>query len=207
MARIIDNLLLSWSFDATTEEQYEDSTEWTDHPVESGLPVSDHAIDQPVRVTLAGVVSESVAGIPGAVPLPDRARQAYDRLLSLKARHQLVTVVTGLRVLQNMGIEKVNLARDARTGLAVHPTVELKEVRLVASVTVPVPPEILKAEAKAAGQTSNVDAGKQTGASPDAATSAAGNRTMLASADDYLKGTGSPGDQLSLVRAAMGGAQ
>jgi len=166
-ARIIDPVLLTLiEFDVTLDESYEDTVEWTEYPVETGIPITDHAIIDPVRLTLSGVITDTPTR-PGAVPFRDRSRLAYERLLALKDARTLVTVVTSLRPLANMGIESVDLKRDATTGQAVTPVVTLKQIRIVNSVSVPIPPEILSPPAKA-GQQSQLDAGKQSaGASSD----------------------------------------
>jgi hypothetical protein len=176
-ARIIDPILLTLiEFDATLDESWSDTAEWTDFPVETGLPASDHAIINPVKLTLRGVVTDTPLQA-GAIALPDRGRRAYERLLTLMKARSLVTVVTSLRVIQNMGIESVDLARDSKTGQAVYPVVSLKEVRIVKSVSVPIPPEILSPPSKA-GQQSPLDAGKQSAPVSSDETADAAGETM-----------------------------
>ncbi len=159
-ARIFDPVLLTLiEFDVIIDESWSDVAEWTDFPVETGLPISDHAIIEPTKLTLSGIVTDTPIQA-GAIALPDRGRRAYERLLFLMNARSLVTVITGLRVLQDMGIESVDVTRDNTTGQAVWPVVSLKQVRIVNSVSVPIPPEILAPEVKASEQ-SALDAGKQ----------------------------------------------
>jgi hypothetical protein len=163
---IIDPLSLTvFSFDVTTNEDHAHSTEWTEFPVETGLDISDHAVDVADEVTITGIISDTpVYGVPA----PDRAKQAYETLLRLRSAHRLVTVVTGLRVYNSMGITSVSTSRDAETGQSVMPTVTFKQISLVQSVTIPIPAALLKPQVVAGGQ-SPVDAGAQAPESKPAA--------------------------------------
>jgi hypothetical protein len=181
-ARIIDQLLQSWVFDVLSSEKWVDKTNWTSHPVESGIEISDHAIQLPTSLSLMGIVSDSP--LPPELPLPLRARWAYERLLTLKNLGQTVTVVTGLRVLQDMGITSVSLMRDRKTGNAIAPRVDLKQIRIVASITVPIPPALLLAAAGDAA--SKADAGTQSAA---ASASTAPAKTLAKTLTTGLGGT------------------
>jgi len=184
-ARIIDPLLLAtWAFDVVTSETYEGGVDWTSHPVESGLEITDHGVINPDRIVLSGIVTDAPFPTQG-LPLPQRARAAYERLLDLKNSKALLVVVTGLRVMRDMVIESVDLERDSQTGESVRPKVALKEIRIVASVTVPIPPEILRADA--ADAASKASAGKQVGTEADGAVV---EKTLAKSITDGLKGSG-----------------
>lgn len=157
--RIVDPLSLTiWDLDVGTSETHSHKVDWTDQPVESGLDVTDHAIIQPDEVTISGIISDTPLGL--ALPLPDRAQSGYETLLRLKDERRLVTLVTGLKVYSDMGIVSVSAQRQPGQGQSVRPTVTLKKVRLVQSVTIPIPPEILKPPQKPSGS-SAVDAGTQ----------------------------------------------
>jgi hypothetical protein len=157
-ASIIEPLALTVVvFDATMSEDHTSSVEWTDFPVESGLDVTDHAIENPNEVVITGVISDTPLF---ATPTPNRSRSAFETLIRLKESHKLVTVVTGLKVYNNMGIVSVTTTRDNQTGQAVVPVVEFKQIRLVQSVTIPIPPELLKPSV-APGGSSESDAGAQ----------------------------------------------
>lgn len=186
MARIIDPLLLQlFEFDLVDSESWEDPIDWTDFPVESGISITDHGVIQPVKLTLSGVVTDSP--LPPSIPTLQRARRAYEALIDIAKRRNLVTVVTGVRVLENMAIESVALARDPATGKAVRPVVSLREVRIVQSVTVAIPPEILNPPVEP-DASSAADAGSQAPGTPDAATSAASNASLAKRALEGLEG-------------------
>jgi hypothetical protein len=145
MAFLIEPLSLTlFVFDIVESEGYQRAVEWTSFPVESGLGVSDHAIDTPAEVSFKGVVSDHP--LSGVIE-PQRATRAYEQLVAMMEAKRLVTVVSGLTVLSDMGIVSVNASRDADTGAAVEPEVTLRRIRIVQSVSVPVPPEILAPKA------------------------------------------------------------
>jgi hypothetical protein len=158
-AKIVEILSFTiFNFDVTTSEQHKHSVDWTKNPVETGLEVTDNAVVQPDELTLSGVISDTPLGL--TVPLPDRAQSSYDTLLRLKDQKLLVTVVTGIKVYQDMGISGVTLQRDPKNGQAIRPTVTFRKIRIVNSVTIAIPPEILAPPVQPSGA-SEIDGGKQ----------------------------------------------
>lgn len=165
-AKIVDGVTLEvFQLDATISEDHQHEWDWTDHPVEDGLAVSDHVVRMPDMVELEGVVTDTPYSrhISPTDSSLDRAREAYRRLVDIADRGQLLTITTGVTVYRDMAIVAIGTSRDASSGAAIYPRVSLKKVRLVNSVTIPVPPEILDTSAKGGGSTA--DAGKQ--APPD----------------------------------------
>jgi hypothetical protein len=159
-SQIVDPLILaSFQFDVTTEETESRSTDWTSNPVENGLDVSDNAVVKPINLSLSGVISDTPLNSV-LVPLPNTAKDAYDTLIRLQESRSLVTVVTGLEVYPNMGIVSVDSSRNSKTGQTLRPKVKLRQVRLVTSVEIAIPPELLKPKVSASAQ-SGIDAGKQ----------------------------------------------
>lgn len=175
-AQIINPFTLTlFTFDATVSEDHEVMIEWTEFPVESGLGISDHYIEKAETLSLAGVVTDSpLLGIPEQ----GRANRLYERLLTLARSGTLFTVSTGFRVYQDMGIESVRLSRTRDTGQGAFPVVSLRKVRIVNSVTVPVPTEILSPPRKPSHGT-EADAGIQAGAEAAATTAEAGSSGPL----------------------------
>jgi hypothetical protein len=193
MALILDPILLDIiEFDVLTDESWSDSVEWTEHPVESGLAITDHGIRQPTEVTLSGVFTDTPL-TPAPLPVPDRAKQAYDRLLEMMERREIVTVITGLRVHESMGVAAVDKTKDVTTGRAVIPVVTLREIRIVNSVSIPIPPAILAAAQKPGGQ-SDVDAGVQSPPAPSDVTSEAASGSLGTQIVDSALGSSSLAD-------------
>lgn len=187
MPRIIDKFLSRIEFDATTDSRLSRSVEWTASPVESGLDVTDHARELPNEITLSGVFTDTpISGLT----LPDAARRAYEQLIAVMQAREPVTVVLGFAVLTSMGITNVEAMVDTQTGEAIGVKVSLREVRIVQSVTVPIPPEILALEAKAGAQ-SEADAGIQSSPPTDTATDAAVNQSVASSIEDAVLGNAS----------------
>lgn len=145
----IDTIIL----DAAVSIRHTGTNEITDHPVEEGANISDHIRENPDRVTIQGIVSNTpisrtqalraaeAFGVqftsnapptPGGVP--GYAENAYKQLLALK-KGKVLTITTPKRTYQNMAIESLDVPEDAKQGDAVNFTVALKQIRVVANRT------------------------------------------------------------------------
>lgn len=124
------------AFDVTIEELHEDALAITEHPVEQGAAISDHAVRKPATVILRGGISDSggEAGDAG------RSQDLYDALVALQASREPFDIVTGRRIYRNMLIESLATATDAGSEHALIVTAECREVIIVHSRTVTVPP-------------------------------------------------------------------
>lgn len=105
--------------DVVVSESHESEIEIPKHPVEKGAKVSDHAWRLGYKVTL-----ESVVDGPRAVA-------AYQQLLDVQAKLEPFTLVTGLRVCENMMLVRLNPERDKEHGRVLKFTADLEEVRIV----------------------------------------------------------------------------
>jgi hypothetical protein len=126
----------------------------TDHEVERGANIADHARIKPRTLSLQCLISNTPtpgqqanrviklvgvdfrSNVSGdqATKSPGYARAAYDELLRLRAASEIVSVVTDLDRFESMLITNISIPRDARTGDALSFTVELKEIRLVSNL-------------------------------------------------------------------------
>jgi hypothetical protein len=127
--------------DATLREVHTAESEVTENPVEKGAAVSDHSRPKPVRITIDGLVTAS--------PLqPDPSRlqpsEVYQELIRAKDAGDLLTVKTKLATYDDMVIESISVTRDAGTGDALPFTATLKQIRVVATVSVDRPVERVK---------------------------------------------------------------
>lgn len=111
--------------DVVVEETYEDRLAITQHPVESGATVSDHAYMQPRAVEMRIGWSDSSAKSTAA------SRDSYDALLALQKERKPFTVFTGKRIFENMLVSGVTVTNDHKTKHAVIASVRLQEVILV----------------------------------------------------------------------------
>lgn len=135
--------------DALESESADHDVEVTDHPVEVGADVSDHARVKPIMLSVQGIISNTpvnrtqqrrviqtqgftiqstaVNGAPAGAT--GYAEAALERLTTLKEARQLVSVVTPSRVYKDMLLTSMKVPRDAKTGDAVRVALTFKEIR------------------------------------------------------------------------------
>lgn len=146
----------------TLEEVHTDEIEITDHPVEQGAVISDHAFKRPAEVVIKcgwsnspsvsglidGVVAGASATVKGVQSLiggteSEQILDVYNRLLILQSSRVPFDLYTGKRVYQNMMLRSVRVDNDKATENALMVTATLREVNIVSTqiVTVSAPPE------------------------------------------------------------------
>lgn len=176
--------------DVSISEQHQSEVEITEHPVESGTNIVDHARPKPDTLTMECLISDDPMPSPSAPEIAQdylgaqymtksqrregRAGQAYEDLRALKNAGALITVVTALRTYENMMIRSLSIPRDSKVGRAIRFSASLLEVRVVSNKTVE-----LKALSK-------VEGGKK--ATPEAP--AAQKKTLLKDLSDTTGATG-----------------
>ena len=121
--------------DVVIEETHEDSLEITEHPVEQGAAVSDHAYLKPVVVTIRGGVSDAKDS-GGDRP----SLEFYEKLRDLQARREPFDIITGKRAYKNMLLESLSVTSDADTELSLIFTAQCREVIIVSAQAASVPP-------------------------------------------------------------------
>jgi len=142
------------TFDAVISYALTGTVSVTDHPVETGSTVSDHAQRQPKQLAITGIVSEtpyaSVASSGGA----DRTAQALAFLDA--AAGELLTVVTAaFGTLQNMVLTRYPTTADNVRRFTFD--LEFKQVTLATAGLVEIPPE----QTSSAGLPDEQDVGEQ----------------------------------------------
>ncbi|PHM33332.1 phage baseplate protein [Xenorhabdus innexi] len=133
-------------------EKHQDSTEITEHPVQRGAAISDHAYDRPSEVTME-------LGFAGGGSLIDfldlgtgfsfgkSPKAVYQQLLALKASKEPFNVTTGKRQYKNMLIRAIEVTTDKASENVLMVTLTLREVIIVDTATVKgiaAPPERMK---------------------------------------------------------------
>lgn len=121
--------------DVVVEESHEDSLEITEHPVEQGAAVNDHAFKKPEIVTLRGGVS-GASSIGGEAP----GVEFYNQLLELQRTREPFDIVTGKRQYKNMLLETLSVVTDANSENCLLFTATCREVIIVATQVASVPP-------------------------------------------------------------------
>ncbi|MDH0030310.1 MULTISPECIES: phage baseplate protein [unclassified Acinetobacter] len=119
--------------DVTIEEQHSDELNITEHPVESGSPISDHAYMSPPEVTIKLGWSESagklngllgnsfIAGTPSLIGI-------YEALQALQRNKIRLVVMTGKRLYTDMLIKSLKVTTDVESENALLVTMTLRKV-------------------------------------------------------------------------------
>lgn len=141
--------------DIVVEEQHEDALEITEHPVEQGAAVNDHAFKKPESVVIRGGVSNSSANASSDTS----ARDFYEKLLELQKKREPFDIVTGKRKHKNMLIESLSEVTSSATENSLLFTAACREVIIVATQVSSVPPA--KQHAKPAKTAATSDKGQQ----------------------------------------------
>lgn len=135
-----------WFFDAFLRIDHESKLTITEHPVQSGAAVNDHAYLNPRKLTMeigmsdvaASIVSgQFVSGLPRSVT-------AFRLLQELQAKKTFLRVLTRLQLYENMLIESISAPDDYTTRYSLKATVSLREVIVpsVKTVAVSAAPQI-----------------------------------------------------------------
>lgn len=119
--------------DCAIEEVGRDDLQITEHPVEQGSTISDHAYKKPREVTLRWSWSNSAHFSEGYVQI------VYAQLLALQASRQPFTVYTGKCVYENMLIASLGQTTNAAAEYALNVVAVLREVIIVSTSVVTSP--------------------------------------------------------------------
>jgi len=165
----------------TIEETHHDDLEITDHPVEQGAIISDHAYKRPAELVIragwsdspsvTGLIAGVVAGVSSTVSgfqssasragVNSRAagnsgsqvRDIYAALLKLQTDRTPFDVFTGKRVYTNMLLKALSVTTDAKTEHALMVTATLRQVLVARTQTVTLTADALRLANPASTQT------------------------------------------------------
>ncbi len=115
-AGIIPNVVL--------EEEGGDELRITEHPVEVGAAISDHAFKMPVYLQMRAGWSDSSGGEVGYI------RRIYNELIALQARREPFTLYSGKRVYKNMLMANLTQVTDHKSEHALLTVIRFREVLL-----------------------------------------------------------------------------
>jgi len=138
--------------DVTLNEKHSHTAETTDNPIEDGSNASDHTIQSPDQYSLEGIWTDTPLDADRAEL--NRSNDKYRKLVRLKEEAEPLTVVSGLRVYENMIIQSINSRDDPSTGFSVPVSVSFKESRFVSQQTEFVSAEEMAAEVQHSGSES-----------------------------------------------------
>lgn len=125
------------------EEDHQDAITITDHPVERGANITDHAFKQPSHLDIQCQWSNTQAGLFDFSE--SYINTIYGQLLALQYARTIITVVTGKRLYYNMLIENIATHTDRTTAFCLPVQLSLREVILVATTITSVPPSDVQA--------------------------------------------------------------
>jgi len=128
-------------FDAVLKLDHERRLTITDHPVEEGANIADHAFAEPKSVSIEVGMSDVMDSIVDGqfAHRSTRSISAFDVLCRLQAERRPLTVTTKLATYTNMLIENITAPDDFKTMHGLKATVFLREVIIVSSDTVTLP--------------------------------------------------------------------
>ncbi|ODT97395.1 MAG: hypothetical protein ABS82_00110 [Rhodanobacter sp. SCN 67-45] len=116
------------------EEKHRDELVITNHPVQNGANITDHAYKNPAMVSLryGWSASGAIYSLDLGAPSVD---DVYAMLLKLQAGRQPFDVVTGKRSYSNMLIRSLDLVTDQTTENAIIVEVLLQQIIIVQTQT------------------------------------------------------------------------
>ena len=129
----------------TLEEIASDDLEITQHPVQQGATITDHAYLKPATVSIK--IMFNAADAPLA--------ETYAKLRQLQASREPFDVVTGKRAYKNMLFKSLGQTNDAQTEKVLSISAELQEIFIVQVETTTVPPRKQQARPGKTGATEN----------------------------------------------------
>jgi hypothetical protein len=130
--------------DVTISERHHDEMIITEHPIEVGSVIADHAYKKPIRVIIAVGFSNSSLNAFGD---PSYVRTVYQNFLTLQQNATPFSITTGKRLLQNMLIEYIDEMTDERSENSLFLILGCKEALMASTQTV--------STAQGLGQSSN----------------------------------------------------
>lgn len=138
--RSINSQLGSFHLYVTLQEQHHDELVITDHPVEQGAAISDHAYKKPAEVVLTIGWSNSSLSSITSLQFGNYSAYAYQQMLALQALRAPFSLSTGKRKYQNMLIQALSTTTDEKTENSIIMTVHCREVIIVQTTTTTLQP-------------------------------------------------------------------
>ena len=113
-------------FDAVFSTEHQASVTATNHPVQQGASVSDHAYIEPDEVTISIGMTDTMTDAGS-----DHSVNAYTTLRSIMEKREPVTLVTRLKTYSNMLITSMSSPDDQSTMYALRATIIFTEIKIV----------------------------------------------------------------------------
>lgn len=132
--------------DVIIQEVHDDAVTITQHPVEYGAAVSDHAYREPSQVMMTIGWTPSSLLINGVLSLSifkglQSLDEVYQQLLGIQRLREPFDLITGKRAYTNMLITALSVTTDKDTEKALVATVTMQEVLRARTMVIPAEPE------------------------------------------------------------------
>lgn len=137
---------------ATIEETSVDEVVITEHPVEQGAAITDHAYVKPATITIRCAWSNSAAA---ALFNPNYTTEIYTKLLKLKSDRIPFDVISGNRKFTNMLIRSITKTTDEQSENALMVSVVCQQVNLVQTQVINTSPNDQQAQPQKTGSVQN----------------------------------------------------
>lgn len=131
----------------TVEETGEDELVITEHPVQYGAEITDHAYKKNPTLSMRVQFSEAETGTP--------LDEIYRRMLELQNSRVPFEVVTGKRLYNDMLFASLTCTTDRNTNNVLSIAVQLKQIKIVSVMVTAVPPRAKQAQPGRTGATEN----------------------------------------------------
>ncbi len=134
---ITDSAGTAYIFDAILRLEHNQSVRITEHPVQSGANISDHAFMLPARLTLEIAMSDAMdVYTPGQFNQGNgtefggitKSVSAYNALVKMQADRLPLKVISRLGTYDNMLIEQINTPDDFKTLYGLRCIVNLRQI-------------------------------------------------------------------------------
>lgn len=125
------------TIDAYIQEGHRKAANVTNYPIENGSFIADHVIQRPDVISIQGLVSKSVLGTSALSN--SRILDTYEILTFLKELGLPITIVTGLKVYEDMVITNLDVNRTARNGQSLPFSLTAQKITIVQSQTAQIP--------------------------------------------------------------------
>jgi len=168
---ILDNVLITpkkigaIAIQVAVEETHEDEMQVTEHPVERGAEIADHAFKRnPVVTIQCGWSNSDYAALlstaegtffGGALPSSEYIQLVYSQLLELQETARPFSVMTSMRIYDSMLFKSLVVKRDPRTGNALMAQATFKAVRIVDTRVTSLPARSDQAQPAKTAETEN----------------------------------------------------
>lgn len=159
-------------FDGVFSVEHTSSVTVTEHPVQVGAPISDHAYQEPHEVSLEIGMSDAMTGVGS-----DHSVNAYNTLRAIMAKREPVKLVTRLWTYPNMVMTSLSAPDDKATMYGLKATVTFQSVEIVSVSTVQVQQTVSGSKTAATSSTSASSKSSSTSKKSSSKTSSAKTST------------------------------